>query len=83
MCGKPYDDVDKSSNKLKCDFWELKLSYILFYQHKYRPKKLMKSNKLISRIFFAKFHFLQNWPKINFWTGKKFKIAKNAISQKK
>ena len=31
-----YDDVDKSSNKSKCDFWELKLSYILFYQHKYK-----------------------------------------------
>ena len=30
ICGKPYDDVDKSSNKSKCDFWELKLSYILF-----------------------------------------------------
>ena len=25
----------------------------------------------------------QNWPKINFWTGKKFKTAKNAISHKK
>ena len=25
----------------------------------------------------------QKWPKINFWTGKKFKTAKNAISRKK
>ena len=24
----------------------------------------------------------QKWPKINFWTGKKFKTAKNAISRK-
>ena len=32
----------------------------------------------------SKFHFLQfeKWPKINFWTGKKFKTAKNAISRK-
>ena len=31
-------------------------------------------------IFLTKFHFLQfqKWPKINFWTGKKFKTAKNA-----
>ena len=46
----------------------------------------MKSNKSISRIIFlAKFHFLQfqKWQKINFWTGKKFKTAKNAISQKR
>ena len=53
---------------------------------KYRPKKLVKSNKSISRNFFlTKFHFLpfQNWPKINFWTGKKFQTAKNAISRKK
>ena len=29
----------------------------------------------------TKFHFLQfqKWPKSNFWTGKKFKTAKNAI----
>ena len=36
---------------------------------KSRPKKLMKSNKSISRnIFFTKFHFLQyqKWPNINF-----------------
>ena len=52
---------------------------------KSRPKKLVKSNKSISRkIFLTKFHFLQfqKWPKINFWTGKKFKTAKNAISRK-
>ena len=32
----------------------------------------------------ANFHFLQfqKWPKINFWTWKKFKTAKNAISRK-
>ena len=36
-------------------------------------------------ILFAKFHFLQfqKWPKINFWTEKNFKTAKNAISRKK
>ena len=47
------------------------------------PKKLVKSNKSISREnFLAKFHFLQfqKWPKINFWTVKKFK---NTISRKK
>ena len=45
----------------------------------------MKSNKSIARNFFgAEFHFLQfqKWPKINYWTGKKFKTAKNAISLK-
>ena len=38
-------------------------------------KKLVKSNKSISRIFFTKFHFLLflKWPKINFWARKKFK----------
>ena len=32
---------------------------------------------------FVKFYFLQfqKWPKINFWTGKKFKTAKNAVSR--
>ena len=49
---------------------------------KSRPKKLMKSNNSISpkKIFLTKFLFLQfqKWPKINFWTGKKFKTAKNA-----
>ena len=53
---------------------------------KSRPKKLVKSNKSISRNFIlTKFHFLQfqKWPKINFWTGKKFKTAKSAISRKK
>ena len=53
---------------------------------KSRPKKLVKSNKSISRKFFLiKFHFLQfqTWPKINFWTGKKIKTARNAISRKK
>ena len=34
--------------------------------------------------FLTKFHFLQlqNWPNINYWPGKKFKTAKNAISRK-
>ena len=44
---------------------------------KSRPKKLVKSNKSISRKkFVAKFHFLQfqKWPKINIWTGKKLKM---------
>ena len=52
---------------------------------KSKPKKLLKSNKAISWNFPPKFNFLlfQKWPKINFWTGKKFKTAKNAISQKK
>ena len=41
-----------------------------------KAKKLMKSNESISRlIFLTKFYFLQfqKWPKLNFWTGKKFK----------
>ena len=49
-----------------------------------RPKKLVKSHKLISRIFFLPnsiFLPFQKWPKINFWTGKKFKTAKNVISR--
>ena len=52
-----------------------------------RPKKLVKSIKSISRrkFFLTKFHFLQfqKWSKINLWTGKKFKTARNAISRKK
>ena len=50
---------------------------------KSRSKKLMKSNKSISwKIFLTKINFLQfqKWPKINFWTGKKFKTA---VSRKK
>ena len=50
------------------------------------PKKLVKSNKSISRKeFLAKIRFLQfqKWPKINFCNGKKFKTANNAISRKK
>ena len=48
-------------------------------------KTRVKSNKSISRNFcLTKFHFLQfqKLPKINFWTGKNFKTAKNAISRK-
>ena len=63
-----------------CTQWARKL------KKKSRPKKLMKSNKSISRNFIlTKFHFLQfqKWPKINFWTGEKLKTAKNAISRKK
>ena len=39
----------------------------------------------ITNFFLTKFHFLQfqKWLKNNFWTGKKFKTAKNAISRKK
>ena len=41
-------------------------------------------NQFDGNLFLTKFHFLQiqNCPKINFWAGKKFKTAKNAISQK-
>ena len=54
-------------------------SYILDHNgaenfKKSRPKKLVKSNKSISRKnSLNKFHFLQfqKWPKINFWTEKK------------
>ena len=53
---------------------------------KYRPKKDVKSNESISRknIFDKKIRFLQfqKWPKINVWTGKKFKTARNTISRK-
>ena len=51
---------------------------------KIQAKKLVKSNKSISRNFIlTKFHFLQfqKWPKINFWSGGKFKTAKTAISR--
>ena len=54
---------------------------------KSRPKKLVKSNKSISRKFYFDqipfFLQFQKWPKINFRTRKKFKTARNAISQKK
>ena len=35
----------------------------------------MQKSAIFTKIFLAKFHFLQfqNWPKINFWSGKKFK----------
>ena len=49
------------------------------------PEKLKKSrSKFHEKLFLTKFHFLQSqkWPKINFWTLKKFKTAKNAISHK-
>ena len=49
-------------------------------------KKIVKSNKSISRIFLgpiSNFLQFQKWPKINFCTGKMFKTAKNAISRKK
>ena len=53
---------------------------------KSRPKKFVKSNKSISRIFFwsnSIFLQFQKWAKTNFWTGKKFRPPKNAISRKK
>ena len=49
------------------------------------PGQKTREIKSISRNFLlTKFHFLyfQKWPKINFWTRKKFKTAKNAISRK-
>ena len=52
---------------------------------KVQAKKLVKSNESISRNFsLTNINFLQfqKWPKINFWTGQKFKTAKNAISRK-
>ena len=58
----------------------------IVFVKKSRPKKLVKSNKSISRnLFWPNSIFLpfQKWPKINFWTGTMFKTAKNAISQKK
>ena len=41
-------------------------------------------NQFHEKIFLTKIHFLpfQKWPKINFWTGKKFKTVRNAISRK-
>ena len=41
-------------------------------------------NQFHAIFFLTKIPFLQfqKWPKINFWTGKKFKTAKNAISRK-
>ena len=56
------------------------------YLKKSRPKKLVKSNKSISRNFIlTQFHFLQfqKWQKTIFQLWKKFKTAKNAISRKK
>ena len=53
---------------------------------KYSTKKnLWNQINKFHEIFLAKFYFLQfqEWPKIHFWTGKKFKTAKNAISWKK
>ena len=56
-------------------------------------KKLKKSRQKISWNQINQFHekcfdqipffLFQKWSKINFWTGKKFKTAKNAISRKK
>ena len=51
------------------------------------PKKLVKSNKSISqKKFFDQNPFFlqfQKWSKINFCTGKKFKMPRNAIPIKK
>ena len=37
------------------------------------------------KCFLTEFHFLQFqiWPKIHFWSGKKLKTAKNAISRRR
>ena len=45
---------------------------------KSRPKKLVKSINFTKKKIMTNFHILQfqKWPKINFWTGKKFKIEK-------
>ena len=53
---------------------------------KSRPKKLVKSNKSISRNFVSpnsNFYYFKNGQKSSFELGKKFKTAKNAISRKK
>ena len=66
-------------------FFYLEVLLNLCFELHNGPKKLVKSNKSISRNFvFDQIHFLQfqKWPKTNFWTGKKFKIAKNVISRK-
>ena len=44
--------------------------------------KAVNQKNQFKNFFFTKLHFLQfqKWPKMNFWTGKKFK---NAISRKK
>ena len=72
---------------LLCDVTSLALlQYFTVGQKikKVQAKKLVKFNKSISRCFFYQIlHFwqFQKWPKINFWTGKKFKTDKNAISR--
>ena len=53
---------------------------------KVQAKKTCKIKQInFTKFFLTKFHFLQfqKWPKINFWTGKKLKTAKNAISRRK
>ena len=60
--------------------------YKTYFNMPQRAKNLVKSNKSISRNFvLTKFHFLQFEKRANiyFWTGEKFKTAKNAISHKK
>ena len=55
---------------------------VLSDREKINTHQLVKSNKSISRKnILTKFHFLQfqKWPNIYFWTGKKFKTAKNAV----
>ena len=76
-------------------FWLKKLVCLLSFSKiwlvgqfvPYRPSliKQIVCRSISQIIFLTKFHFLQfqKWPKINFWTGKKFKTAKNAISRKK
>ena len=51
---------------------------------KSRPKNSWNQINQFHEIFWTKIHFLQfqKWPRINFWTRKKFKTAKNAMSRK-
>ena len=65
--------------------WKLFRSQLIVHLTVVGQKILKNPGQKNSWTQINQFHFLQfqKWPKINFWTGKKFKTAKNAISHKK
>ena len=78
--------IDYKFINLWMNFHEF-VKYKLYWRRKRNKQRFMTTWNKFPRgqKLLAKFHFLQfqKWPKINFWIGKKFETAKNAISRKK
>ena len=94
---KSHQTWQKFANKWRKALFDMPYTYFLadfgcpFHSGRENLKKSMPKNNCevkyinFTIFFLAKFNFLlfQNWPKINFSTGKKFKTAKNAIWRNK